>query len=334
MVNDQLVNRTMKSEHPGTLRKMELTEFDRMTELMAIAFAEDAAREGRDLRDDVAGLKPLLPILRILMKFKPSFEDKFYTLVREIDGRFVSVITVSQQGNDRQRWYIFNVATHPDFRGRGLARQLVTAALSHIRAREGKRVLLDVRADNVPAYQLYRNLGFLHLETSTTLKGSLSQLPAIQLSPNCTVRQLAETEWQPVFDLEQRIASEATRAVCPVTPDQFQTSTFMRLIQSIINRAQKQRVERWLADRAGRPIGLATAQLHLAGNNPHHIRLAIDPAEADIAPGLLTQTINRSVDGTPQPFLIDVPGDSAAIGFLKSIGCTEIETLHQLGLAL
>ncbi len=265
MVNDQLVNRTMKSEHPGTLRKMELTEFDRMTELMAIAFAEDAAREGRDLRDDVAGLKPLLPILRILMKFKPSFEDKFYTLVREIDGRFVSVITVSQQGNDRQRWYIFNVATHPDFRGRGLARQLVTAALSHIRAREGKRVLLDVRADNVPAYQLYRNLGFLHLETSTTLKGSLSQLPAIQLSPNCTVRQLAETEWQPVFDLEQRIASEATRAVCPVTPDQFQTSTFMRLIQSIINRAQKQRVERWLADRAGRPIGLATAQAAFGG---------------------------------------------------------------------
>ena len=320
---------------PGTLRKMELTEFDRMTELMEIAFAEDAAREGRNLRDDVAGLKPMLPILRILMKIKPSFEDKFYTLVREIDNRFASVITVSQQGNDRQRWYIFNVATHPDFRGRGLARQLVTAALSHIRARGGRRVLLDVRADNVPAYQLYRSLGFLHLETSTTLKGSLAHLPATKSPLNCTVRQLAEAEWQPAFDLEQRIASEATRAVCPVTPDQFQNSAFMRLIQSIINRAQKQRVERWLADRAGKPIGLATAQLHLAGNNPHHIQLAIDPAEADIAPGLVDAD-DQSRCGTARrsPFLIDVPGGSAAIGFLKSIGCEEIETLHQLGLAL
>ncbi|HZY40793.1 MAG TPA: GNAT family N-acetyltransferase [Anaerolineae bacterium] len=146
---------------PGKLRKMELTEFDQMTELMEVAFAEDAAREGRSLRDDVAGLKSMLPVLRVLTKVWPSFEDKFYTLVWDTGDRFAAVITISQQGNDRQRWYIFNVATHPDFRGRGLARQLVTAALDHIRAHGGQRVLLDVRADNVPAYQLYRSLGFL-----------------------------------------------------------------------------------------------------------------------------------------------------------------------------
>ncbi len=325
----------MNSEsRPGKLRKMELTEFDRMTELMEVAFAEDAAREGRSLRDDVAGLKSLLPVLRILMTVRPSFEDKFYTLVRDIDGRFAAAITVSQQGNDRQRWYIFNVATHPEFRGRGLARQLITAALSHIRARGGKRVLLDVRSDNVAAYQLYRSMGFLHLETSTTLKGTLSRLPACDWPSNCTVRQLTDAEWLPAFDLEQRLASEATRTVCPVTPDQFQNGPFSRFLQRVISRAQKQHLERWLLDRAGKPIGLAASQLRLAGNNPHRVRLSIEPAGADLAPVLLTEAINRGVNGTAHSFLIDVPDNSAVIGFLKSIGCEEIETLHQLGLAV
>lgn len=320
---------------PGKLRKMELTEFDQMTELMEVAFAEDAAREGRSLRDDVAGLKSMLPVLRVLTKVWPSFEDKFYTLVWDTGDRFAAVITISQQGNDRQRWYIFNVATHPDFRGRGLARQLVTAALDHIRAHGGQRVLLDVRADNVPAYQLYRNLGFLHLETNATWKGQIKRLPAGEWETDYTVRQLDEAEWRPAFDLEQRIASEATRAVCPITPYQFQNSRFARLIQRVISRAQKQRHERWVVDRAGEPIGLATSQLRLTGSNPHHLQLVIDPAETAIAPALLTHAINRGVNGTAHAFLIDVPGGSAAaMGFLKSIGCEEIETLHQLGLAL
>jgi ribosomal protein S18 acetylase RimI-like enzyme len=319
---------------PGKLRPMELTELDRMLDLMEVAFAEDAAREGRSLRDDMAGLKSLLPLLRVLMKIRPSFADKFYTLAWEVDGRFVAGITLSQQGNDKQRWYIFNVATHPDFRGRGLARNLVAAALDHVRARGGKRVLLDVRADNVAAYNLYRSVGFLHLETSTTLKGALSHLPAPEWPTNCSVRQLSEADWQPAFDLAQRLASDATRAVCPITPAQFQEGSFSRLVQRGLNRAQKRRSERWLVDRAGKPIGLAASYVQLTGRNPHHIEVSLDPAAADIAPALLAQTINRAVNGAAHSFLIDVPGQSSALGFLKSIGCEEIETVHQLGLAL
>ncbi len=319
---------------PGRLRPMELTELDRMLDLMEVAFAEDAAREGRSLRDGLAGLKSMLPVLRVLMKIRPSLADKFYTLAWEVDGRFVAGITLSQQGNDKQRWYIFNVATHPDFRGRGLARKLVSAALDHVRVRGGKRVLLDVRADNMPAYNLYRSLGFLHLETSTTLKGTLSHLPVPEWPTNCTARELGEADWQPAFDLAQRVASEATRTVCPITPAQFQEGTFSRLVQRVLNRAQKRRTERWLVARAGKPIGLAASYVQLTGRNPHHIEVTLDPAAADIAPALLAQTINRVVNGTAQPFLIDVPGHSSAIGFLKSIGCEDIETLHQLGLAV
>ena len=108
----------------------------------------------------------------------------------------------------------------------------------------------------------------------------------------------------------------------------------MRLIQRVMNRAQKQRFERWLVERAGKPIGLAKSVVKLTGRNPHHIEVSLDPAAGDIAPALLAQMINRVVNGTAQACLIDVPGKSSAIDFLKSIGCEDIETIHQLGLAL
>lgn len=65
---------------PVKSRPMELTELDKMLDLMEVAFAEDAAREGRNLRDNMAGIMRLLPVLRVLMRFRPSFADKFYTL--------------------------------------------------------------------------------------------------------------------------------------------------------------------------------------------------------------------------------------------------------------
>ncbi len=259
---------------PGRLRPMELAELDKMLDLMEVAFAEDAAREGRNLRADMAGIQRLLPVLRVLMKIKPSFADKFYTLAWEVDGRFVAGITLSQQGSDKQRWYIFNVATHPDFRGRGLARKLVTAALDHVRARGGKRVLLDVRADNVAAYNLYTSVGFLHLETSTTLKGTLSHLPDCAWPPTYTVRQLRDGEWQPAFDLAQRVASEATRAVCPLTPDQFRERA-SRAPDSARDESRAKTPRRALASRAGRPTDRVGGKLRAVDrpqSTPHRGR--------------------------------------------------------------
>ena len=155
---------------PGRLRKMGLGEFDRLTTLIETAFAEDQAREGRNFRDEIRDLNKLLPLFRVMFAVAPSMENYFYTLVWDVDGRFASAVTISRQGSDAQRWYIANVATHPDYRGRGLARTLVTAALDRIRTQGGRYAQLHVRADNEPAYRLYRSLGFLPLETSTTLE--------------------------------------------------------------------------------------------------------------------------------------------------------------------
>ena len=53
------------------------------------------------------------------------------------------------------------VCTHPDHRGRGLARALITALVRAITAR-GERPFLHVLSENASAIALYRQLGFTH----------------------------------------------------------------------------------------------------------------------------------------------------------------------------
>ena len=168
----------------------------------------------------------------------PSMENYFYTFVWDVDGRFASAVTISRQGSDAQRWYIANVATHPDYRGRGLARTLVTAALDRIRTQGGRYALLHVRADNEPAYRLYRSLGFQHLETGTTLKGEAHPIASPALPDAYALRPISSTDWHTRFAVAQRLASPETRSVCPPTEKQFQNNWIGRNLQTLINRAQ------------------------------------------------------------------------------------------------
>lgn len=55
---------------------------------------------------------------------------------------------------------VTNVATHPDFRRRGVGRALVSALLDYARREKFLRVTLEVRASNAPAIALYESLGF------------------------------------------------------------------------------------------------------------------------------------------------------------------------------
>ena len=53
---------------------------------------------------------------------------------------------------------IVEVAVHPDFRRRGIANELITAAIHSV---DGlKTVFLEVRESNTPAVRLYESLGF------------------------------------------------------------------------------------------------------------------------------------------------------------------------------
>jgi RimJ/RimL family protein N-acetyltransferase len=52
------------------------------------------------------------------------------------------------------------MGVHPEYRGQGVGRRLIAAALEKARRRGLERIELDVFADNVPARRLYESVGF------------------------------------------------------------------------------------------------------------------------------------------------------------------------------
>jgi ribosomal protein S18 acetylase RimI-like enzyme len=327
-----------RAEH---LRKMKLSEFDRVTALVETAFAEDQAREGRNFRDEMRGIRKMLPVFRVLFAVVPSMENHFYTLVWDVDGQFAAMVTLMRQGSNRQRWYIANVATHPDYRGRGLARTLVSAALDRIRTQGGQYALLHVRADNDPAYRLYRTLGFLHLETSTTLKGVAQPIGMPALPDGYALRPLPTTDWQTRLTVAQQLASPETRSVCPPTAEQIRQSWFVRQVQALLDRFQRVKMQGWAVVAGDQPTGLVMCRAQTSGSSPHQIGIEIAPDNLSAGPGIIAQAINYCVEqrsgaphgSAPHPVLINLNGEPPdPIAWLRDHGFTPIETVHELGM--
>lgn len=83
--------------------------------------------------------------------------------------------------NGKRGYMIANVATHPDYRGRGIARALTNAALEYARNRHAASTWLQVRHDNPAAIHIYATTGFKErLRRTSWFSGPLLELPPIQ----------------------------------------------------------------------------------------------------------------------------------------------------------
>ena len=84
-------------------------------------------------------------------------KDSNFGLAALCDGRvaaYVGVISVAPEGE------ITNVATHPDFRRRGLASALLEALKREAAERGIESIFLEVRRSNTAARELYQKQGF------------------------------------------------------------------------------------------------------------------------------------------------------------------------------
>jgi ribosomal protein S18 acetylase RimI-like enzyme len=82
--------------------------------------------------------------------------------VWEEDGRIVGNLNLMPYFlHGQQRFLIANVAVHPDYRRRGIARSLTARAIDAANHRGAGSVWLHVREDNPAAVSLYRSLGFV-----------------------------------------------------------------------------------------------------------------------------------------------------------------------------
>ncbi len=149
------------------------TDLSPLADLIELAFADTMDNGGRAAIREMRALSRLSPGIGVF----PGMNDLVLGIgmgyVWIEDSRLignVSIYPASQPPEAGRAWIIANVAVHPDYRGRGIARRLMNESLSAIRKRPGASgdVILQVETQNWKARELYLSLGF-HDEGAFTL---------------------------------------------------------------------------------------------------------------------------------------------------------------------
>lgn len=74
-----------------------------------------------------------------------------------LDDQLIGYVVMSEAAGEA---HILNVCIHPDQRGQGLAKRLMTRVITCAREQQVDTVFLEVRASNRVAQGLYESLGF------------------------------------------------------------------------------------------------------------------------------------------------------------------------------
>jgi ribosomal protein S18 acetylase RimI-like enzyme len=119
----------------------------------------------------------------------------------EEDGRLVgnlSLIPIHVLG--KRGYMVANVATHPDYRNRGVARMLTSAALEHARNHNAACIWLQVRDDNPAAIHIYETTGFKErLRRTSWYSGSNLEeyIPpaGIKVMKRCSDQWVLQFDW-------------------------------------------------------------------------------------------------------------------------------------------
>ncbi|GAB4481908.1 MAG: hypothetical protein Kow0088_24520 [Anaerolineales bacterium] len=254
--------------------------------------------------------------------------------VWEEEGRIVGNLSIFRFRTGRSIEYLIaNVAVHPDYRRRGIARSLTERAIEYIRAHGGRQAWLNVREDNHAAYSLYRRLNFSErlrrthwqlqppLSTSHTDQNSSSNL----LYPTSTVRRRSSADWE--YQRQWLLATypEDYHWHLDFRIDWFAPG-LLALLKRLLNDT---RLQHYSITKGHKLIGVASIQSSL--REEQALWMACDPQWENEAFSAFLNHFSHSTHS--RRIILDYPAYHAVLP-LQEFGFTPIQTLIWMQLTI
>lgn len=297
--------------------------------VIEVAFAKELSTGGHAIMRDLHVLNRMRPLLWLLSRASPMFRDLFSGFVWEEDGRIIANTTISRVDGSSSSWVISNVAVLPDYRRRGIAYQLMEAALAYAREQSARRVALQVRQDNVPARRLYEQLGFSTLDTVIEIQSRHIVAPDWDVAAGVHTRLPDPARWRDAYKLATTAVPPAVQILHPLRPSDFRTTPALPLIETLRYLfLGYERDERW-AERAGRLLGIVKMEHH-RGTRASTLELIIHPQGRGVVETALLQPALAFLRGN-HLVRTQLPADlKDAIALLRGIGFVPVRTLDQM----
>jgi ribosomal protein S18 acetylase RimI-like enzyme len=232
--------------------------------------------------------------------------------VWEEDGQIagnISLIPFLTLGNII--YLIANVAVHPEYRRRGIARTLTMAALDWTQKRRSRAVWLQVRDNNPPAINLYESVGFVEQARRTSwmlLPGNLKgqAVSGVRITSQKSRHWSDQREWLRLNYPDQLFW------YWPLSPSVFQPGIWGILARFITDN----RLRQWGVERQGQLLG--TLSWRATATFADQLWLAALPENEDIVLQTLLPYIHWR-ERARRPLSIDYPVGRA------------VNTLHDSG---
>ena len=150
-----------------------LRDLPRVADLIELCFASSMDNEGQSYVRQMRRASRDASFMRWASNAIESASMPLSGFVWEQEGRIIGNASLVPFRHKGKRIYLIaNVATHPDHRRKGIARELTERAMQLARQRGGNELWLHVRADNPGAVQMYLDLGFVERARRTTWRAS------------------------------------------------------------------------------------------------------------------------------------------------------------------
>lgn len=294
--------------------------------------------EEEELVDILKRTERLWPLIRPIRSVSPTLRNMLRGLIWEEDDRPVGMAYFYQFG-PKDIWYIMALAVLPAYRGRGIGRKLACATLDSIREHDGRVALLDVIDGNVPAYNLYEQLGFEHFTGDLLFDYNQDKSPPeLPLPKGYEVSMSDFLDWRAEYELARRITPAHILKYRPIEKATYRRPQFLRpfipVIQNTLGMHEGKTVIRASIDRQIIALGEHIARTRPGGVN--YINLQLDPAHPELALYLVHKQIRILQQSGPErrikirfPVWQGMLSDAAV-----AAGCVKRLEYHRMGVML
>lgn len=156
-------------DHPHLRPLNVLRDLSAVADLIELCFSPTIDNDGQRYLSDMRRASRDDSFLRWASRMSETASMPLMGYVWEQDGRIIgnaSLIPFRDQG--KRVYLIANVATHPDYRRRGIGRALTERVMKQADDKKASAIWLHVRDDNPGAIELYQQLGFQEVARRTT----------------------------------------------------------------------------------------------------------------------------------------------------------------------
>lgn len=314
--------------HRGVRRLNPLRDLGQVASVIEEGFGSDLTDPGKQVLREMRILSRLGPLLWWLAVTSPDFREYHSGFVWVEEGQIIGSLHITRPRPYSRRWFISNVAVRVTFRGRGIARALMEAALAWAREQGGEAAFLRVRRDNAVAWSLYESLGFQPLYDLVKLR--LAWVPPVE---KVTVDEISLSpyhprQWGQVRELAWAAIPARLRWLGPTQVADFRPNLDRRLADWWASLTTGRKTWRLVAQ-CGKRI-VAAMVVNAAGHRGNHfLTLHIHPdCRGKIEEMLVTEALSHLWPQRDRATVATLPvGYAEILTVLKRHGFMEQETL-------